>query len=392
MISFTKEKTTIIKGIAIIFMIIHHCFLAPDRYFGQTVVFEPLNETLANTIALSLKICVSMFVFISAYGGTLSYLNMFDVTGKTNRKVYQIMINRYIKMMAGFYFVFLCVIIYSIIAGKGIYSHAYGTNRMAPLYCLIDFLGLAQLFHTPTILATFWYMSLAQLIIISIPLLYALYCKFGVVLLLFGSAYFAVLFPITTADAMAENTYCFYPLYLFTMAIGIIAADKKIIDKVCNYRIKKIPLVVSKVIKLILYLMIAAILFYYRLKTLNTPILAVWEGLLSLIVICFAIEFISVIPVIKQVLHYIGKHSMNIFLIHNFIRVVWYYEFTYSFKYAGAIVIVLLSISLLISIIIEFIKKITKYNVIIDRIIVKLQNIKQLNSCIDECAKVTKLS
>lgn len=377
--SFSKDKTTIIKGIAIIFMIVHHCFLSPQRYIGQEVVFEPISEIWANAIALSLKICVAMFVFISAYGGVLSYQKVFqdridETTEKLNGKVYRIMISRYVKMMAGFYFLFLCVIIFSTIAGKDICSHAYGTNRIAPLYCLIDFLGLAQFFHTPTMLATFWYMSLAQLIVVSIPLIYGVYCKYGALLPLIGSAYISVLFPITTADAMADNTYCFYPLYLFTMVVGIIAAENKIIERICNYRVRKVPLFISKTIKFILYLVVLIILFYCRLKTLNTPVLAVWEGIIALLVISFANEFVCVIPVIKQILYYIGKHSMNIFLIHNFIRIVWYYDFTYSFKYAGLIVVILLCISLCVSIIIEFIKRITKYNALINLLILKLQN------------------
>ena len=60
---------------------------------------------------------------------------------------------------------------------------------------------------------------------------------------------------------------------------------------------------------------------------------------------------------------------MNIFLIHNFIRVVWYYEFTYSFKYAGVIVLVLLGISLVVSVCLERIKKLVHFNQAVDWII-----------------------
>lgn len=53
---------------------------------------------------------------------------------------------------------------------------------------------------------------------------------------------------------------------------------------------------------------------------------------------------------------------MNIFLIHNFIRILWYYDFTYSFRYWWLITIVLLTISILLSILVEQLKKFIKYN------------------------------
>ena len=55
-------------------------------------------------------------------------------------------------------------------------------------------------------------------------------------------------------------------------------------------------------------------------------------------------------------LAFVGKHSMNMYLIHTFIFGYFFHDFIYSFKYPILIFIVLLIVSLLLSIAIEFLK------------------------------------
>ena len=69
----TKEESTILKGIAIIFMYIHHLF-------GDLTTLETMNVSpwviSTNTLfmlGITSKICVAVFVFISAYGITLNF-------------------------------------------------------------------------------------------------------------------------------------------------------------------------------------------------------------------------------------------------------------------------------------------------------------------------------
>ncbi len=70
---FTKDDTLKVKGVAIILMLFHHCFLNAARYEGQIVSFSPFNEADVNYWCLFFKICVPIFVFLSAYGITISY-------------------------------------------------------------------------------------------------------------------------------------------------------------------------------------------------------------------------------------------------------------------------------------------------------------------------------
>ena len=83
-------------------------------------------------------------------------------------------------------------------------------------------------------------------------------------------------------------------------------------------------------------------------------------------------EFIVVIPGLRQILIFLGIYSANIFIIHNYIRKVWFYDFTYSFKYPLLIVTVLLLISLTLSICIEQIKKLIHFKTFTNLLIEKI--------------------
>lgn len=71
-LGFTKKDTNIIKGMAIVFLMVHHCFKSAKRYAGYEVIFSPLNQEIVTYLASFLKICVPIFVFLTAYGITVS--------------------------------------------------------------------------------------------------------------------------------------------------------------------------------------------------------------------------------------------------------------------------------------------------------------------------------
>lgn len=359
---FSKEDTQKVKGVAIIFMLIHHCFLSPDRYKGKVVDFQPFQEWIVNDVALAMKICVAMFVFLSAYGIALSLKRVNSEFMLSKKEISNAVIKRYVKLITGFIFVFLLLQIYSIITGQGWYTHVYGKEAIGVLYFFIDMFGLAQFFQTPTFISTFWYMSLAQIIIWVVPVMIWLYKKFGGMVALGLSATFSMLFPIKTANTAASKTYVFFPIYIVCIVVGIIAADKDLLVKMKKYNpIKRIP-ALGKLLKCIAYLIAIIIILYFRHKTRLTTLLPIWEGIVTLLVIAFIFEYINGIPGIKNILSLLGKHSMNIFLIHSFIRMAWYYDFIYSFRNAYLIVAVLLTTSLCASFIIEFIRKVIGFD------------------------------
>ena len=365
---FSIDDTNKIKGIAILLMIFHHSFMA-GRYPEASINFYPLSEHITNVIALQCKICVAIFTFLSAYGITLSYNSRNTLDKNEIRKQ---IIRRYVKLITGFMFILLCLNIYSIIFGKSWFTHIYGKTIIAPFYAIIDFFGLAQFFHTPTFIATFWYISLAIVIIFIMPLLILFYRKFGGLLLVFVSMLFSILFPVYTSTASEQKTFCFLSTYSVCISLGIICADKNLIVKIKEVFNKSKYKILLNSLKAIFLFAVILYLIYIRYKTGYTDFLPTLDSVITLLTIAFLYEFINPIPVIGHILKFLGIHSMNIFLIHNFIRVAWYYDFTYSFKSVWAIFAVLLLISLAISVILEFTKKLLNFSKLQDKIIKQL--------------------
>ena len=358
--SFTKGDTQKVKGLAIILMVIHHCFLDPERYAGQDVVFAPFSEPVFNWIALSFNICVALFVFISAYGITMSQRRLSPDYKLSARQSEVLVLKRLVSMVGGFLFVFLLAQAWSLlVVHDGRYLRVYGEGFLGVLYFVLDALGLAELFSTPTFLATFWYMSLAIIIVMLMIVLPRIYKTTGVVPLLFFAVLFRVLF-VPSSDAH----YCYLPNYLFCIVMGLWAAEENLIVRIDDAKVATGE-VGSRAIKLLLALAVGALSLYLRQKTRYTALLPFWDGVIAVDTCYVMYGFVNHIPVVNFALDVLGKHSMNIFLAHNFVRVIWYYDFTYSFRYWWLITLVLLGISLALSVGIEALKRLTRYDKLI---------------------------
>ena len=93
-----------------------------------------------------------------------------------------------------------------------------------------------------------------------------------------------------------------------------------------------------------------------------------------MIIILFSVEYIIPMAGIKQILLFLGKHSLNIFLVHTFIRGYYMKDFVYGWKHFILIIVVLFGISLVISMILEAGKRVTGYNKFIDKMCGKIMN------------------
>ena len=363
--TYTKEDSVKIKGIAIILMLIHHCFLNADRYKGQEVIFAPFSEAVWNEWGVYFKICVALFVFTSAYGLTISFKNVNPEFNMPREKVVRVITTRYIKLISAYMFVFIMLQLYSLIMHKGRYAYIYVHTPTGMIYMLIDMLGLADIIGTPTFIATFWYMSFAQMIIFSMPLFIAVY-KQGEGIVLAAVAFMASYVP--------TYTYGAYQRYIICIAFGIWCADKNFFATLGNqpFFCSRMPPHTAKTIRFVIYFLLLYEMERLREGDLKTVLLPVLDAVIPIIIIGFSIEFVNPLPLIGNILNVLGRHSMNIFLIHNFIRVVWYYDFTYSFRYAGIIVLVLMGISLLVSVCIEWIKKAVHFNQAVDWVIKRI--------------------
>lgn len=81
---FTINDSNIMKGAAIILMLIHHLFYS-EEYIQKCTLILPFEENLLLLLSSLSKVCVAIFVVISGYGLYKSYLSA-SATGGDIRK------------------------------------------------------------------------------------------------------------------------------------------------------------------------------------------------------------------------------------------------------------------------------------------------------------------
>lgn len=131
-------------------MYIHHLFYSSNTQGMDVVEFWLLPEEIWIHIAQLCKVCVNIFVFLTAYSFAIQ-----DKHGNINLK------RRYQKLMFGFGVIFINSQIISYFTERT-REVVYGYDLWdRVLYSIIDMSGLSYAFGTPTYNATWWYMSLA---------------------------------------------------------------------------------------------------------------------------------------------------------------------------------------------------------------------------------------
>lgn len=357
---FTKQDTLLVKGVAILMMMLHHCFTSADRYAGYDIDFGLLGEGYTVEIASFCKICVSLFVFLSGYGITVSLKKQSNLSGA----VCALQIKRRLwSLMSGFWFVFIISVILTLIIDRdmfNVYRDYYFPDSV--LFFVVDFLGLSELFGTPTLIGTWWYMSLAIIIVVITPIFYVVFKKFGAVTL------FVITFCL--CGFYKDNNYDMVR-WMFTLALGMYSAEHNLLAKLAEKKIIKKINWLDYTVKFILYTVIFMALVVLRQKA-DYTVSYLRDGLIPMFVVFYSYTILSKIPVLNKVLIFLGKHSMNMFLFHTFLRAYFLKDFIYSLKYSVVIVVVLTVISLISSIILEFIKEKIKYQKLMDFLYQKL--------------------
>ena len=215
--------------------------------------------------------------------------------------------------------------------------------------------------ETPTFLGTYWYYSLAIIIVLIVPAFYLLLRRMGTVP-------FLGLIAVINFTVSIPNRDFWH--YLLCIAVGVVCAHNNTIARIVNFQVVKS----SKTgcfIKFVIECILMFLLMILRQGPLMGPLYPLWDALFPVIIAAFCCEFIFIIPGLRQILIFLGIYSANIFLVHNYIRKVWFYDFTYSFKYPLGIITVLFMISLILSILIEQLKKILHYNQFINFLVSK---------------------
>lgn len=360
---FSKQDTALVKGVAILMMLFHHCFESSYRYAGYELNFFPFTESQTVEIASFFKICVALFVFLSGYGITKSLEN-------TPRDGYAKQVcRRSFSLMSGFWFIFvLCIISAAIIMPSMLKVYSSPKIINIGVFVLYDFLGLSALFGTPTLLSTWWYMSLALIIIALMPALHCFYKKFGAI----ATFILTFLFCGVIRKAFNDDVVNFNMIrWLFTLELGMVSADKNLLVKIREFKIIKKCGAADYILKLVVY---TAILFacVYERRYLDYSVSYIRDGLIPMFVVIYCYTVLSPVPGLRNVLQFLGKHSMNMFLSHTILRAYFLKDFLYGLKYSLLTFFALLALSLILSVLIDLLKKFTGYDKLCAKIMSKI--------------------
>lgn len=360
---FTKEHTMQMKGIAIIILLFHHCFLNAQRWatvpyeklattkgWGYyPISFAPFSSHTIQYLASFSKICVAMFVFMTGYGMWVSYESQKKKTTMSNY-----IKKRMVTLMTGFLIIFVVTEILAIPTGR--FIEVYGHDFRSVVYMIIDALGLAKLLGTPLFCLTWWYMSLAIVLIMIFPFVHSIMEKYQWVVVVAS-----IIVP--RACGFGQSTDLFR--YLLAYTLGMYFAQHDLLARIKEKFMEQN--VAGKLLSLIVSLIGLAVIIKCRQNAwIGWKYLDFWDGFAAMYVIVLSYIYILNGKWIVKGLGFLGKHSMNIFLIHSFYRDVFFHQFTYSFYYAWLDYIVLMAISLVTSIVLEWFKKLIRYEKFID--------------------------
>lgn len=193
-------------------------------------------------------------------------------------------------------------------------------------------------------------MGAAILFIALIPLFMKLRQKIGYFVIALLIVFIPRLLKVGYPGSI--NPYCF----ILALLAGMCFAEYKLFEKCSETHLLKNKYL-DNILKFILSLAILIISIVVCDRTERYQIWELHYAIAPVIAICFCKQYVIRIPILKNILAFLGKHSMNVFLIHTFIRYTFFADFTYSFKYFWLIALVLLAISLGISVVLELIKK-----------------------------------
>lgn len=335
---FTKEHTWIVKGVLIIFLLFHHLF------YGENIETHHIQISINNleiykNFVIYGRVCISGFAFLSAYGLTCKIKSV----EKKSSFWFDISVKQFIKLESSCCFIYIAAVFYKhFIAQQSVRQLYFDVKGMfRPVYMIIDCLGLANFMGTPTINVTWWYLSFAILLIFVVPVFYMIYEKIGF-----------LAFPVVII--------LFPHKLLGIVLLGVVFSLENWFERLEKFSQTKKGIIICA----LSCLMLLYISYEIVAGTQTIDYVQMWVGALWAFM---GKEYLSRIPVLRNILKMLGKYSANIFMIHTFVYYYFYESFIYSFKKDYMILGILFLISLILSIIVELMKKIIRYNFIIEK-------------------------
>ena len=214
---FSKKESMKVKGIAILLLLFHHLFYNVQRVDESGIEFIYIKMELVQVAAVIARICVWLFVFVSAYGLTYQYI---QDRGKNKCKF---IFRRWISLMSTFWFIYPFVFALLCFA-KSSPMEKYENNIF---YLILDLFGWADFFGTPMLTGVWWYLCFGQILILFIPFVNVLCEKLG-------WSSFLVVFIIMQylPDGIKSMNGGRYSNYFLVVVLAVLCCRNLVFDKI----------------------------------------------------------------------------------------------------------------------------------------------------------------
>ena len=337
----SKEGTLVIKGIAIMFMLWHHLFL-------DTLDFG----IFPNQLAIIMKVCVAMFLFVSGYGLSVQYAKH---EYQTFRGTIRFLLIRLSKFFLSYWFCMIIVLVVGHISGYTIFDR-YPSSRNTLKCLLLDVFG--QMGYA-SYLSTWWFNKLILQLYLIFPILFLLLKnRLTMFLGLLGIACVQQFVPC--------RVFCIEEGGLFAFYLGIISSA---IHPTTSHR-RATSIIASSLT--ILTLVFIRLKFSY----INYMII---DGLIAMVIAFFISSTIKnhTFPITS----YIGKYATIMYLSHTLLQII-FQPILYSTNYAIINYLIFLSISLSAAILIDKLQDLSRYKMIAQYVTKQINSSRYLNPTI----------
>lgn len=334
--SLSLHDTSVLKGIAICAMLCHHLFYQSPE-FGYVVWH----------LAMLGKVCVAIFLLLSGYGLTIQMKKLITNSGGEIRggQICHFLLKRYTKFYFNYWVIFLIFVPIGVFCFDRPLTIPYGETANVLFALLKDFMGL-QSFHSYNI--TWWFNQLIIVLWLVFPILYWMVnnkCLRWIVL------------PVSMS---------FFRTNELAFVLGIyIAMYQGMIDVI----LRKIPKRV--------FMVLLSFIFVGLCVNREHAIVGRMSGIyadpyIALVLSCMVAIITKRMRYQIPLMAYLGKHSMNMYMVHTFVFSYFFHDFIYSFQYPIFIFSALLLSSLGVSIVLETLKTKLKFYVLVGSVTNKL--------------------
>lgn len=353
--ALTKQDTAVLKGIAIIAMLMHHLWgCAPSWAEPYTGVLGFLGDVG--------KVCVAIFLFCSGYGLSVGYSKVMGNCrlqgGDWRNRIkatLKFLAKRFVKFYANYWFIFLLFVPITVFLFGRPLTAAYGESANIPKRLMYDVLGIGGM---QSYNITWWFNQLLLEAYLLFPLLFLLTKKLPWTMLILV----AIITPMQFILKQYGGNELWVDIQAFLFGIlWFVHRDQ--LEKLFALNPKRWVWVV-----------LSAFFFMICLWMRGGGVPHIGGSRIDAIMTVSLVGVVSLIlrqsQFIMSTLSAFGKHSGNMYMIHTFLFAYWFPCVFYGCELGrGYNIIILLAACALLSIIVERGKEILKWNKLTQKII-----------------------